>query len=281
MGLRQVLEEVYRKFNKQEFLCTDPLGLVLERPRTDIEASALVAALLAYGHVKQIRFSVSNALARMDGAAGSATGFADLCTAPRAVKPAKALSGFVHRFNTGDDIVLLMCLLGLSRRKYGSLGGHFATYARPDDRNTGQALSMMLRDWSSWACASALPRGRFFAHLLASPEHASCCKRWCMLLRWMCRRDRIDPGPWLAPEGPGAVKPSQLVIPLDTHVARISRSLGLTARKNADWTAALEVTRALGNIDPDDPVRFDFALARIGIVGDKKLEAGLGQHVAI
>jgi uncharacterized protein (TIGR02757 family) len=86
-------------------------------------------------------------------------------------------------------------------------------------------------------------------------------KRVNLFLRWMIRPDDgIDLGLW------EPVRPAQLVIPLDTHVSRISRYLGLTDRRTVDWKMAVEVTRTLRGLDGDDPVRFDFALSRLGIL---------------
>jgi uncharacterized protein (TIGR02757 family) len=99
-----------------------------------------------------------------------------------------------------------------------------------------------------------------FRYLFPSPAGGSACKRLCMLLRWLCRPDDgIDLGLWRG------VSPARLVLPLDTHTARIARLLGLSARRSPDWKMALEVTTSLRRLDPGDPVRFDFALAHLGI----------------
>jgi uncharacterized protein (TIGR02757 family) len=101
-----------------------------------------------------------------------------------------------------------------------------------------------------------------FDFLLPLPSRGSACKRLNLFLRWMVRpADGVDFGLWRG------VRPAQLLMPLDTHVWRIARALGLTARRTADWRAAVEITDALRRIDPQDPVRFDFAIARLGIVG--------------
>ncbi|MEM6929588.1 MAG: DUF2400 family protein, partial [Myxococcota bacterium] len=110
---------------------------------------------------------------------------------------------------------------------------------------------------------SDLPRGlRMF---LPRPSDGSATKRWWMILRWLVRRpDGVDRGLWTSRA------PSELVIPLDTHVLRIARYVGLTARKDGSLRTALEITAGLRAIDPDDPVRFDFALAHLGISGGCK-----------
>lgn len=122
-----------------------------------------------------------------------------------------------------------------------------------------------------------------FHFLLTAPQDGSVCKRWCMFLRWMGRKDALDPGLWaeaggLARENSRSsalaatisrghhLRPEQLILPLDTHTGRISRYLGLTNRKTLHWAAALEITERLRQVDARDPVRFDFALARLGIL---------------
>ena len=96
--------------------------------------------------------------------------------------------------------------------------------------------------------------------LLASPASGGAAKRLCLYLRWMARRDALDPGYWS-----GAVETARLVVPLDTHVARVGRQLGLTGRATADWKMALEITEGLRRFDPADPLRFDFSLFRFGM----------------
>jgi len=99
--------------------------------------------------------------------------------------------------------------------------------------------------------------------LLACPRQGSACKRLNLFLRWMARKDRVDPGLW------SGVSASKLVIPLDRHMHRIARAWKMTARPAADLRAALEVTAAFRGISPDDPVRYDFALTRASMRGEE------------
>jgi uncharacterized protein (TIGR02757 family) len=99
-------------------------------------------------------------------------------------------------------------------------------------------------------------------HLVALPEKGSACKRMNLFLRWMARKDRVDPGGW------NGIPLSKLIIPLDTHMHRISLALNLTKRKQANMAAALEITSGFKKIVPDDPVKYDFALTRFGIRDD-------------
>jgi uncharacterized protein (TIGR02757 family) len=96
---------------------------------------------------------------------------------------------------------------------------------------------------------------------MPSPRNGSACKRWNLYLRWMVRADTVDRGLWTC------LRPADLVIPLDVHVLRISQFLGLTSRKDASWRTAAEITKGLAELDPNDPVRFDFAISHLGISG--------------
>ena len=97
-------------------------------------------------------------------------------------------------------------------------------------------------------------------YLLTSPRDGSACKRMNLFLRWMVRRTPPDLGIW------DFVDPAKLVMPLDTHVHRIATFLGLNDRKSADWKAARAITDELAHFDKADPVRYDFALCRLGIL---------------
>src|SRR5262249_897729 len=99
--------------------------------------------------------------------------------------------------------------------------------------------------------------------LLPTPTDGSACKRTNLFLRWMVRpEDGVDCGVWTA------IRPNQLVIPLHTHIASICTYIGLTARKSLGWQMALDITRQLRRLDPEDPLRYDFALCHLGIAGD-------------
>lgn len=281
--LRDFLNRLEARYHQREFLASDPLEFVhhYARPPFDFhdqEVVALVSALLAYGNVRQIRRSVSLVLERMETVAGSPSAFVrglGRLGGSRATVPhSEALKGWVHRFNTGEDLLLLLQLLAESWFRFGSLGAHFNSLLAESDEDIGPALSRLMADWKSWLKQSGRRPADSFYYLLTSPADGSCCKRWCMLLRWMGRMDSdVDPGLWTESGGlaptfrPGArLRARQLVMPLDTHTSRISRYIGLTRRKTVDWKMALEVTEALREFDREDPVRYDFALARLGIL---------------
>jgi hypothetical protein len=143
------------------------------------------------------------------------------------------LNGFRHRWTSGLDVAGLLWRAAQAIREHGSLGALFLRGYTPEDPNVGPSAD------------------------------GSACKRLNLLLRWMVRRDDgLDLGLW------SEVSPSGLVIPLDTHSSRVARGLGLTQRATMDWRAAEEVTRSLRKYDPDDPVRYDFALCHVSMSGD-------------
>ncbi|HLE00723.1 MAG TPA: TIGR02757 family protein [Bdellovibrionota bacterium] len=273
--LSDFLNRLFDEYHRDFLLSTDPLEFVhrYQDPR-DREVIALISALLAYGNVRQIRSSIQNAIDRMSSIAASPRQFIYDLQEPAFRRQAfKVFRDWVHRFNTGSDLVRLLELLARSWERHGSLGGHFLFYKNPDDFDIETALNKLIAEWRSWAKATGAAKHSSFYFFLTAPASGSCCKRWCMFLRWMGRRDALDPGLWCKesplastfPEGKH-LRPAELIIPLDTHTGRISRYLGLTTRKNADWKAALEVTARLSECDPNDPVRYDFAISRLGIL---------------
>lgn len=276
IGLGLLLGKLQESFHQTSYLSSDPLEFVHRyQDPWDQEAVALLAGLLAYGNVKQIRRSVQDALGRMSRLAPSPRAFVEGLANAEGCKAAESeFKGFAHRFNIGSDVVLLFTLLSRSWREYGSLGAQFVKALDPGADHFSDALNSLIRQWRAWGLEiNPKVAGGSFGYLLTAPENGSCCKRWCMFLRWMGRKDRLDPGLWTqsgalaATFPPGKyLKSSQLVIPLDTHTGRISQYLELTERKSLGWLAALEVTQSLKTCDPLDPTRYDFALARLGIL---------------
>ncbi len=256
--LKDRLEDLYGRYGGA-YLDTDPIRFPRRfRSPEDREVAGFLAAALSYGRVVQIQRSLDRIGVVMgDRPARSVRRFD-----PR--RGHRALAGFVHRFNDARDMALLIWFVRQMLEQSGSIEAFFLEgYAEGHD-DTGPALSSFARRALALDCApwyGALPRDAGVRFFLPSPASGSSCKRLNMFLRWMVRRDDgVDLGIW------SAVSPAQLVIPLDTHVSRISTSIGLTRRRTPGWGMALDVTRALRRLDPDDPVKYDFALCRLGIL---------------
>lgn len=237
MNLSSYLDKIAARY-REGYLETDPIGIVRQlKGKENLEIGALFASVLSLGRVAAIRARTLELFDRMDGEPF------------RFVLQNRhgALKGFRHRFFSGDDFAALSKKLRAILTKNDSLGGSWRSDLPFED-----ALTRF---------SESLSTGRTGIPLVASPENGSTCKRILMYLRWMARpSDGIDLGLW------NTVKPSELIIPMDTHVFKISRLLGLTDAKTPSWKAAVGVTGRLLAFDPGDPTRFDFALSRIGIV---------------
>ncbi len=251
--LKERLDALVRTFDRR-FLSPDPIERVRAfRNPDDREVGGLFAAALAYGNAKAIRASLDDLFVRMDGRpAVFVRGF------DRA-RDARVLADFRHRWTTGGDVAGLCAILSAALAEHGSLGKLFARGLRPGEATVREALARFVH--ALLAYAPDLSRNASVRHLLSSPENGSACKRMNLYLRWMVRSgDGIDCGLWRD------VPASALVIPLDTHVARISGFLGLTRRRTPDWKMAEEITAGLRRLDPADPVKYDFAICRLGIL---------------
>ncbi|MCE5280174.1 MAG: TIGR02757 family protein [Planctomycetaceae bacterium] len=243
----EALEALYDAYTHRRFVSPDPLeALYAYKNAADIEVAALVASCLAYGRVAQIVRSVRAVLGLM----GDSPSQYVAAATPAVLR--RDLGGFCHRFNTAADMAALLLGARAVRKKYGSLAGCLAAGLRGGDVWGGLAKL-------SGELTAAGGRKSF---LLSDPHGGGACKRLHLLLRWLVRRDRVDVGGW------DAVKPGQLVVPLDTHMHRLALAMGLTARKSADARTAREVTAAYARLSPHDPVRYDFALTRLGIRRD-------------
>jgi len=245
----QLLEELYRKYNRREFVYPDPLIFLYDyEDPADREIVGLVASSLAYGNVKQILSSAGKVL---DAMRPSPRGFLDK-TSESELR--RTYIGFRHRWTTGDDIASLMIGVKRTIARHGSLRACFASGMEADNGSVLSALGKFVAEIDR---ASGTRCG-----LLPLPSRGSACKRLLLYLRWMVRKDEVDPGGW------SEISPRCLVVPLDRHMYSISRALGITNRRQADMKAALEVTGFFRKFAPEDPVRYDFALTRLGIRDD-------------
>ena len=251
--LKAVLERLYGQYNRYELIEPDPLQFVYRfSDREDMEVVAFLAAALAYGRVQQIERSLVDLFGRVgERPYKFVAGFDD---ARRG-----RLTGFKHRFTTGQDIADLLELLRWVLSEHGSIESYFVLSYNQRDTNVVPALAAF--------CDSLLERhGRSanqgLKYLLASPSRGSACKRLNLFLRWMVRDDAVDTGLWKR------VDPAKLIVPIDVHMARLCRILRLTAKKSTSLSTAIEITESFGQIEPADPAKYDFALSRIGIVDD-------------
>ena len=226
----------------------DPLQLVLRyTDQYDREVAALIAAAFAYGRADIVVRNVGTVLDSM-----GASPHAYLLTFTEG-EALTRFEGFAHRFHKTADLVALLGRLADVVQKYGSLGELFRACYDDRDEDIGPSLARFVE-------RILRQREGSLRYLLTSPNDGSACKRMNLFLRWMVRRTAPDLGLW------DFVNPAKLVVPLDTHVHRIAKFLGLTKRKSADWQTARAVTDRLAKFDATDPVRYDFAICRLGIL---------------
>ncbi len=252
MITKKELEILYRNYNRREFICPDPLEFLYHyNTPEDREIAALIASALAYGRVAMIRKNVQWVLDRMTPSP------ARFLTEVPEPDLRNTLAGFRHRFATGEKMADMLLGAQDMIRRHGTLHAAFRSAVKPEDATVLPALEAFCRHLTRFGAPG---------HLVPLPERGSACKRMHLFLRWMVRQDDVDPGGWTA------VPASKLIIPLDVHMHRVCRYLGLTRRKQADRKTALEITRAFARLTPEDPVRYDFALTRFGIRNDMRIE---------
>lgn len=251
-AIRDVLDAVRARCDTEARKRSDPIEYVHRYARPeDRELVALVASSLAFGNVKALRAKIEDALDRLGP---------DIAVAAGDLKGLRAsLRGWKHRLFTADDLARLLAGARAVQRAHGSLGEalrmHLAETA--DLREALVAWTAAIR------AAGGLDRPserRGPAHILSDPSKGSAVKRLLLLLRWMARpADGVDLGQWPVP-------PSALVIPVDTHIHKLGKNLGFTARRDVSWRTASEITAALRRFDPDDPVKYDFSLCHMGML---------------
>jgi len=257
--LRPLLESFLASTDARARIAFDPVEFPhrYTDPR-DIETSALLAAALAYGRADLFRPKVEGLLRRMGPSPAAFVRELDVAGAR------ELLHGFVYRFNVGTDVAVLLLGMGRALREHGSLEALFvrAWEAHESIHGALSDFTAALRDVPMGELRRALGKERGLHHLLPSPLGAGAAKRLNLYLRWMVRGpDAVDFGIWKRVPAAG------LLIPLDTHIGRIARHLGLTRRKDLSWRTAEEVTASLRWLDEADPVRYDFALCHYGMSG--------------
>ncbi|MCB9678545.1 MAG: TIGR02757 family protein [Alphaproteobacteria bacterium] len=260
MSLKADLDAMVEALDVPGRLANDPVRFAHRYTApVDQEIAAFLASGLAYGRVALFSPVIATLLDRADAQGGPEAwvrGF-------DAERELPVLEPLYYRWNRGPDHVALLDGLRILLGADGRLGDHVRM--EPGETDVGPALSRFVRAIRAAVSTSEAGPGdwsrasRGLRYLLPDPADGSTAKRMAMLARWMVRTDGVDLGLWTH------IPPSALVVPVDTHVHRIARLVGLSDRKTADWRTAVELTRALARFAPSDPVRYDFALAHLGI----------------
>ncbi|MBK6947269.1 MAG: TIGR02757 family protein [Haliscomenobacter sp.] len=253
--LSTLLEYHAALFNKKEFIEEDPIRIPHAfQLLQDIEIAAFWTAILAWGQRKTIINSATRLFSLMDN---SPYDF----VRNHQERDRKPFLSFKHRtFQPVDTLYFLEFFQDFYSR-YHSLEEAFTQFIQPQDDHAGPAIQGFHHFFFSLPDSPHRTRKH-----VPTPESGSTCKRMNMFLRWMVRQDvaGVDFGLWQK------IRPSQLLIPLDVHVDRVARKLGLIQSRQTDWKTVLELTNRLKQLDPQDPVRFDFALFGMGILEKKQ-----------
>jgi uncharacterized protein (TIGR02757 family) len=258
--LKAFLDAKATQFNVVDFIQDDPITIPHRfTKKQDIEIAGLFAAILAWGNRKSIINSCNTLLKLMDN---DPYNYIMALPAQQNEKTFAPLKKFVHRTFNALDLWHLLYFLRhhYHQQKQHSLETAFTQWMQPGDTTVENALAGF-HNYVFGYDGDAIDEKHCRKHI-ATPAKKSACKRLNMYLRWMVRSDknRVDFGIWKN------ISPAQLVCPLDVHVARVARRLGLLLRTQDDWPAAMELTQHLRTLDAADPVKYDFALFGLGVV---------------
>jgi uncharacterized protein (TIGR02757 family) len=252
-GLKEILDLAVETYNCPDFIPLDPISIPhrLDLPQ-DREIMGFWTAILSWGQRTTILAKANELLEYMEG-----TPYDFVCH--HQDSDLKAMLRFRHRTFNDEDLLHFMAFFKAHYQAYPGLESAFLRGWHAEDETVEQALDGFHEYFFSLPDAPQRTRKH-----VAAPHRGSTCKRLNMFLRWMVRRDNqgVDFGCWQQ------IRPDQLVIPLDVHVERVARKLGLLERNARDWKAALELTAALRAFDAEDPVKYDFALFGMGVNHD-------------
>lgn len=261
--MRPALDALYAAFNRAES-ALDPIQIVRRyEALADRELVGFVAAGLAFGRVASVMASIEGVCAVLGSSPAAFI---------RTFDPALHAEGLLrlgHRWIRGRDLVGLLWILRQLLDRYGSLERSIAAHAGDTKIESTDALASALNAWVREvrevdlrpAYGPSVPVTPGAWYFFTSPASGSACKRLNLFLRWMVRNDDVDPGGWTS------ISPAALVVPLDTHTMRLGRCLRLTRRVSPGWKMAIDITRGLREFDAADPVRYDFALCHLGMMG--------------
>ena len=249
--LIQFLNEKVAAYDQPFFIKDDPISVPhLFSKKQDIEISGFFAAIFAWGIRTTIINKSRELMALMDNAPH------DFCL-HHSDNDLKKLLSFKHRTFNATDLLYFVAFFKEHYSKHASLETAFSKWMSPTDEDVEKGLNGLYQYFFS---LSDVP-GRTLKHI-ACPAKNSACKRINMFLRWMVRpgKNGVDFGIWKN------IRPAQLVIPLDLHVARVAANFGLLQRTRHDWLAAKELTQTLRLFDANDPCKYDFALFGLGVL---------------
>lgn len=248
--LKPFLDTLYSRYNSKAFLSSDPIKWVHQfKTPAQIEISAFLCSVFAYGRVEQIHHVLEKLF--------SVLGFdpVSFLRENSETNITHSVSGIYYRFYTSHDIGIL---LGFLKKQYSSSNSIERLFSI---ENGEISIKPLFEEWSFYL-RSQLAETFGTSYMIPDPDKKSASKRLMMFLRWMIRKDEIDLGIWKT------FSTDQLLIPMDTHLSRICFYLGLSANSLSTYKNSKLVTQNLKQYDPKDPVKYDFAISRLGILNE-------------
>ena len=252
LALKSFLDLKVREYNQPAFIANDPVCIPHQyHIKQDIEIAAFFAAILAWGQRKTIINKCNDLFNRMDNAPYQ-------FMLQHEDNDLKRLLGFKHRTFNDTDLLYFVSFFNHHYKNHDSLEDAFIPSNLDPASNCSTELA--LNHFREYFMSLPDFPNRSKKHI-SSPKQKSTCKRLNMFLRWMVRKDNcgVDFGIW------AKIKPAELICPCDVHVDRVARTLGLIERKQTDWLTATALTAKLKEFDPEDPVKYDFALFGLGV----------------
>lgn len=266
MITKNELDDLVEKYETTEFIKDDPIQFPHRfKNKEDIELAGFIASLFAYGNRKMFIAKLNDLFNRADNDIANYVKNGEF----------ENLKGLEYRFSKDYDIIPIFEILhalyneshGLEELfEYGwnvSCSGEISPHPSPPPIKGGDSTFVYLKFFQTVVdyFYSHAPKtvGQGFYHMLPNPANGGAMKRMNMFLRWMIRKSLVDLGIW------DFMQPKDLLIPLDVHVARVSRSMGLLSRKSNDFKAVIELTSKLREFSPNDPTKYDFAMFAFGV----------------
>ena len=252
-SLKEKLDRIYENYTSLN-VASDPLQIVHHlSDKEDIETFAFLASVFSYGNVKQINSTLQKIIELTD-------------SKPYHFIKSYSVNNLIsikHRFYSEEDVHRLFLLLNQVLKNYDSLYNLFIKGYSDEHKNVKQSISAFSNYFLSNYKRQFGEPSLGIKFMLPLPEKGSACKRMNLFLRWMIRKDKLDFGLW------NSIPRNKLVIPVDTHIAQISKRLKLTKRKNISWKMAEEITENLKRFDEEDPIKYDFSLCHFNMIYKK------------
>ncbi len=257
------LDKLVEKYETPDFIKDDPIQFPhMGTCKESVELLGFIASLFAYGNRKMFIKKLEELFKKADG---DIVGF---------VKNGdfSLLNGVEYRFSKDNDIIPIFEILsklynesrGLEELFEYGLNTEILPHHTEEGWGEGEIFSMLKTVVDYFYARAPKTAGQGFYHMIPNPQNGGAMKRMNMFLRWMVRKPPVDFGIWTF------IKPKDLLIPLDVHVARVSRQMGLLTRKSNDFKAVLELMKPLREFCPDDPVKYDFAMFAFGVESNKR-----------